>query len=77
MFERKEYKPKYEYSKLRGRIREVLKTEGKFAEALGRSQNYVSNVFLGLSYFEQNDICRAAEVLQIPFDDIGTYFFAH
>lgn len=67
---------KYNYSKLRGLIREKLKTEGAFAEALGRSQNYISNVFKGTSFFTQNDIAKAVEILGIAPEDIGLYFFA-
>ena len=65
----------FDYSKLRGRIKEVLGTEGAFAEKLGRSHNYVSNVFIGKSMFTQKDIAKAVEVLAIPIDDIGSYFF--
>lgn len=67
---------KFDYSKLRGRIREVLGTEGAFAERLDRSRNYVSNCLNGLSFFTQTDIKRAAEILDISKENIGEYFFA-
>lgn len=75
MFDRTKYSPKYDYSKLRGKIREVLGTEGKFAEMLGRSHNYIVSVFKGDTYFEQRDIDRAAQVLDIADCDIVAYFF--
>lgn len=75
MFERTKYSPKYDYSKLRGRIKEVLGTEGKFAEMLGRSHNYIVSVFKGDTYFDHKDIDRACCVLDIDFCDIGVYFF--
>ncbi len=67
---------KFDYSKLRGRIREVLGTEGAFSEKLGRSRNYVSNCLNGLSFFTQTDIKNAAEILGIEKNKIGDYFFA-
>ena len=76
MFNRKSYKPQYNYSRLRGKIREVLGTEGEFASQLGRSHNFIVSVFKGNSYFEQKDIDRACQILGIEPDDIGVYFFA-
>ena len=65
----------YDYSKLRGRIREVLGTEGLFAEKLSRSQNFLTKVFNGESFFSQKDIETGTDVLNIPVQEIGTYFF--
>lgn len=65
----------YDYSKLRGRIREVLGTEGCFADKLNRSQNFLTKVFNGESFFGQKDIETGADVLNIPVQEIGTYFF--
>lgn len=67
---------RYDYSKLRGRIKEKLGTEGEFSRRLGRTQNYVSKVFNNATYFGQDDISNGAEILDIPFDEIGVYFFA-
>lgn len=66
---------KYDYSRLRGRIREKVGTEYEFARLIGRSANFVSNVFKNLTYFSQSDIAKAVEVLDIDIDDIGSYFF--
>jgi len=66
---------KYDFSKLRGLIREKLKTEGAFAKAIGRSHNFVSSVLNGESYFTQTDIANACTVLGIKDEDIGIYFF--
>lgn len=66
---------KFDFSKLRGRIREKLKTEGAFAKSIGRSQNFISSVFNGDSFFTQTDIANAAKVLDIDDDEIGIYFF--
>ena len=67
--------PKYDYSKLRGRIKEKCGTEGTFAREIRRSHNYLTNVFQGKSYFSQKDIDRGSEVLGIIPNEIGVYFF--
>ena len=69
------FQPKYDYSKVRGRIREKLGTEGEFANKIGRTHNYLTKVFQGKTYFTQKDITVGAEVLDIPDIEIGTYFF--
>jgi len=68
-------KYKYDYSKLRGRIREKIGTEGEFAKLIGRSVGYISQVFNGSKQLSQDDICNAIEVLGIDPCDIGAYFF--
>ena len=67
---------RYDYSKLRGLIRERLKTEGEFARRFGRSHNYLTKVFQNETYLNQKDIQVGADTLGIAKDDIGTYFFA-
>ncbi len=67
---------KLNYNKLRGRIKEKLGTEGAFAKSIGRSQNYITKVFQGKSYFTQADVCRSADILDIDQNEIGLYFFA-
>lgn len=66
---------RYDYSKLRGRIKEKLGTEREFALRIGRTANYVSKVFQNGTYLAQNDIANGADVLDIPVDEIGVYFF--
>ena len=66
---------RYDYSKLRGRIKEKLGTEREFALRIRRTANYVSKVFRNGTYFTQNDIANGADVLDIPVDEIGVYFF--
>ena len=65
----------FDYAKLRGLIREKLGTEGAFARAIGRSHNFVSQVFNGNSYFDHKDIINAVGILGIVPEDIGLYFF--
>ncbi len=65
-----------DYSKLRGRIKEKIGTEGEFARQLGRSHNYLTKVFQGKTFFSQADVLKAAQVLGIEKEDIGLYFFS-
>lgn len=67
--------PKYDYRKLRGRIKEKIGTEGDFAKKINRSQNYLTNVFNGKSYLGQKDITIIADVLDIQGNEFGIYFF--
>lgn len=68
--------PRYDYRKLRGRIKEKVGTEGDFAKKINRSQNYLTNVFNGKSFFTQKDISLGADVLEIPVCEIGVFYFA-
>lgn len=65
----------FDYSKLRGRIREVFGTEERFAEALGITPTSLSGKWSGKSSFRQSQISRSCELLKIPFRDVGQYFF--
>ena len=65
----------YDYSKLRGRIKEKIGTEGEFAHSINRTPNYISKVFRNGTYLSQVDIDNGAKVLDIPVEEIGVYFF--
>lgn len=66
----------FEYKKLRGRIIEIYGTQGKFAEALGTTDNTVSRKMNMATSFSTDDIVKWSELLNIPKDEIGDYFFA-
>lgn len=65
----------YDYSRLRGLIREKLCSEAAFAKAIGLSSASLSGRLTGKLYFSQKDIRRACAVLEIPADQIHIYFF--
>ena len=65
----------YDYSKLRGRIKEKFGTEGNFAEALGVSRVTVSNKFNRGKGLSQAVSLKWAELLDISQNEIGVYFF--
>ena len=64
-----------DYSRLRGRIREKVGTEGTLASSIGRSHSWLSAALNGKAVFEQTDIWAICEMLDIPRDEVGDYFF--
>lgn len=67
----------YDFDKVRGRIREKLGSEAKFAEKLGISTASLSSKFNNRSDFSSSEISRATDedVLDITVEEIGEYFF--
>ena len=68
----------FDYSKLIGRIIEKFGTRRAFAEALGISENAMSQKLTGKMAITTDDIKKwcLPEFLDIPCDEIGVYFFA-
>ncbi|MFA6934673.1 MAG: DUF739 family protein [Sphaerochaetaceae bacterium] len=64
-----------DYSKLRGRIREVCKTEAVFAQAIGISRTTVSLRLNGKTQWTMPEMKKACAILNIPMVDIESYFF--
>lgn len=64
-----------DYSKLRGKIKELFKTEENFANALGISRPTLSAIFNNKARFSQESILKAVEILKIPENEVFTYFF--
>ncbi len=67
----------YDFSKVRGRIKEKLGNEAEFARKLNISSASLSSKFNNRSDFTATEISRAADVdvLDIPINEIGVYFF--
>ena len=65
----------FDYSKLKGRIKEVFGTQAKFADAIGLSDVSVSNKLNNLVDWGQEDMVNSMEVLMLTITDIGLYFF--
>ena len=67
----------FDFDKLRGRIREKLGSEAKFAEKLMISSASLSSKFNNKSDFSSTEISRATDedVLDINTTEIGLYFF--
>ncbi len=66
----------YKYNKLRGRIIEKYGSQGEFADKIGLSETSVSKKMTGKTGFDQSDIIKWCEALDIPLAEAGTYFFA-
>ena len=65
----------FDYSKLRGKIREIFKTQSAFAEAMGISSTSLSAKLNNNVEFSQKEIDRAVDLLKIEKEDIPAYFF--
>lgn len=65
---------KMDYSKLRGRIREVCGTEAEFAERMGISQASLDAKLSSRAGFKNSEIKKACELLSIDIKDAGMYF---
>ena len=65
----------FDYSKLRGRIREKCGTNSNFASQLGCSDNTLSAKLNHLSEFDQTEIVKSLRILELSVKDIPAYFF--
>ena len=63
------------YDKLKGKIKEVLGTQGRLAEKMSIDETTISNKLNNNTYFTQKDIIRICLILKIPFEKIPEYFF--
>ena len=68
-------KIEFDYSKLKGKITEVLETQSNYAKAIGLSETSVTNKLNNDVYFTQKEIEKSVEILNIAAEDISTYFF--
>lgn len=65
----------YDYSKLKGRIKEVFGTQEAFAAAMGMSSAALSARLNNVNNFSQTEIDLACKLLHIPDGEIRSYFF--
>lgn len=63
------------YAKLRGKIREVFGSQGRFAKAMGMDPATLSAKLNGRSEWTRDEIEKACILLHIPFEEIPVYFF--
>ncbi len=66
---------RWNYAKLRGKIKEVFGTQDAFAEALGIGRVSLSQRLNNLLEFTQEEIFKACGLLDIAVNDIPDYFF--
>lgn len=65
----------YDYSKLRGKIKEVCVTQDCFAEKLGIGRVSLSQRLNNLLDFSQSEMYKTCDILCIKKEDIPSYFF--
>ncbi len=65
----------FDYSRLKGRIREKLGTQKKYGEMIGLSDRSVSLKLDNKRPFTQQDIVKSVTVLDITISEIPLYFF--
>jgi transcriptional regulator with XRE-family HTH domain len=65
----------FDYSKLRGKIKEVFNTQAAFAKEMGMSKTSLSEKLNNKVEFTQKEIKKAIELLHIPKEEIPMYFF--
>ena len=65
----------YSYDKLRGRIIEKFGSQGEFAKKVGISPTSVSLKMTGKTGFSQAEMVWWGELLDIPVEEYGKYFF--
>ena len=65
----------FDYSKLRGKIREKYKTQEVFAGELGISAASLSDKLNEKSDFSHGEITLACDKLGMPYECISEYFF--
>lgn len=66
---------KYNYDKLRGRIKEKLGSESAYAELLGLANSSISAKLNSQVPFSLKEMDITIEKLEIPTDEIYSYFF--
>lgn len=67
--------PVMDYGKLLGRIKELGYTQKAVSKAIGVTESHFSRKLSGEYVFKQSEIQSICELLHIPSEEIGKYFF--
>ena len=67
----------YDYSKLRGKIKEVFGTQTAFASEFPMNDATLSNKLNNNTEFTQKEMDRTCDLLKEPYNMIPIYFFTH
>jgi len=65
----------YDYSKLRGKIKEVVGTERNFARELGIGRVSLYKRLHNKLDFSRSEMVRACDLLGIDYCEVAAYFF--
>lgn len=66
---------RFNYAKLKGRIKEKYGKQEVFAKAIGLTPTTFSFKINGKAKWKQDEIVKAAKLLEISQDEIVEYFF--
>lgn len=66
---------RFNYAKLKGRIKEKYGNQEVFAKAIGLTPTTFSFKINGKAKWKQDEIVKAAKLLEISQDEIVEYFF--
>ena len=66
---------KYDYAKLKGKIKEVFNTQKDFADAIGISTTSLSYKLNNQKDFTRNELDKAVDVLKLNKEEIYEIFF--
>ena len=72
---RKMTKNVFDYSKLKGRIKEKFNNQRDFAKALCISEVALTNKLNNRTKFNQDEILKCIDLLVIDLEEIPLYFF--
>lgn len=67
----------FDYSKLRGRIKEVFGTQDNFADSLNMGRVSLSQRLTNKLEFSQSEIMKSCELLKFEPSEIPSYFFTY
>ena len=67
----------YDYSKLRGKIKEIFGTQTAFASEFPMNDATLSNKLNNNVEFTQSEMDRTCDMLNEPYSMIPIYFFTH
>ena len=65
----------FNYSKLKGKIKEHFGTQARFAKVMDLSERSMSSKLNCKKEWKQKEILRACEFLSIGIEEIHIYFF--
>lgn len=65
----------FDYSKLRGKIKEKFGTQEDFSKALGMDKSSLSLKLQNKREFTQYEMSKTCQVLDIPTNELQSYFF--
>lgn len=65
----------FDYSRLRGLVKERNKTQELVAAATGMAEATLSQKLNNNSEFKQGEILKICDILKIPHEQIHAYFF--